>query len=136
MAFRPVRKYPLDETADVGIGISMPFNEPAVIRPTYTTRDAIRNNLINFILTEPGEKIMNPLFGAGIYKYVFEQITTPDIEDIEAHIESVITQYFPTIQAEIKVTPYEDRNAVFITITYSIPDKGINDTIELNLNND
>ena len=136
MAFGPVKKYPLDEDSNIGIGISMPFNEAAVLRSTFTTKNAIRNNLINYILTEPGEKVMYPLFGAGVYKFIFEQITTTDIESMEAHIEGAIAQYFPTVQAEVKITPYNDQNTVFITITYSIPEKGINDTIELNLNND
>jgi hypothetical protein len=36
------------------------------VNTTYTTQDAIKSNLINFILTGKRERIMNPGFGAGL----------------------------------------------------------------------
>jgi phage baseplate assembly protein W len=37
--------------------------------------EMVQQNLKHIILTNPGERIMDPLFGVGIKKYLFEQNT-------------------------------------------------------------
>lgn len=68
MAFGVRRVYPNDLRPRVAIGVDLPFSDPAVFRPNYQTKDAIKNNLINFFLTNPGERVLNPLFGGGLRK--------------------------------------------------------------------
>ena len=41
--------------------------------PNFQTKDAIKNNLINYFLTNPGERPGNPLFGAGLRNFIFTQ---------------------------------------------------------------
>ena len=135
MAFGAKRIYPIDLNARKAVGISLPFNANAVFKPTYTTKDAIRNNLINLLLTGQGERIFSPNLGAGIQKFVFEQSNQNSVAEIQNYIESVITKYFPNIQAVVELAASSDYNTFFITITYSIVDTGINDTIQLNINN-
>jgi len=62
--FKKINVLDLDEAT--GVGISLPFDGPTGINTTYTTRDQIKSNLINFILTGDRERVMNPSFGAGI----------------------------------------------------------------------
>ena len=40
--------FPIDRKPSIAVGVSIPFNAPAVFNSTYTTQDAVRNNLINF----------------------------------------------------------------------------------------
>ena len=40
----------LDLKPSTGVGIDLPFNGPTGINTTYTTRDAVKANLLNFIL--------------------------------------------------------------------------------------
>lgn len=135
MAFGARRIYPIDLAASKAVGVSLPFNGNAVFKPTYTTREAIKTNLINFLLTGQGERVFNPTFGAGLRKFVFQQINTEGISEIESYIISVIEKYFPNIQGVAQVTPVPDQNTIFITITYSILNTGINDSIQINLSN-
>jgi phage baseplate assembly protein W len=135
MAFGARRIYPIDLAASKAVGVSLPFNGNAVFKPTYTTREAIKTNLINFLLTGQGERVFNPTFGAGLRKFVFQQINTEGISEIESYILSVIEKYFPNIQGVAQVQPVPDQNTIFITITYSILNTGINDTIQINLTN-
>ena len=37
----------LDTKPSTGVGIALPFNGPTGINTTYTTRDAIKSNLLN-----------------------------------------------------------------------------------------
>ena len=135
MAFGARRIYPIDLAASKAVGVSLPFNGNAVFKPTYTTKEAIKTNLINFLLTGQGERVFNPTFGAGLRKFVFQQINTEGISEIESYILSVIEKYFPNIQGVAQVQPIPDQNTIFITITYSILNTGINDTIQINLTN-
>jgi phage baseplate assembly protein W len=135
MAFGARRIYPIDLAASKAVGVSLPFNGNAVFKPTYTTKEAIKTNLINFLLTGQGERVFNPTFGAGLRKFVFQQINTEGISEIESYILSVIEKYFPNIQGVAQVQPVPDQNTIFITITYSILNTGINDTIQINLTN-
>ena len=59
------RKNPKDITNDIAIGISYPFDN-RVFNSTYTTKDQLRSNLINFLLTNKGEKLFDPNFGTDL----------------------------------------------------------------------
>ena len=48
MAVGAVRKFPNDTRQRVGIGVDIPFSSGGVFTPNYTTREAIKNNIINF----------------------------------------------------------------------------------------
>ena len=48
MAYVIKNKFPIDLNKRKAIGFSLPFNGPGVFNPTYTTRDQLKSNLINF----------------------------------------------------------------------------------------
>jgi len=135
MAFGLSKIYPIDLNASKAVGVSLPFKANAVFKPTFTTKDAIRNNLLNYLLTGPGEKVFNPTFGGGVQKFVFEQITNGTVIEIENYIVSIIEKYFPNIQGTVRILTSSDYNTVFIEITYSIVNTGMTDTLQLNINN-
>ncbi len=60
MAFSPQQIYPIDFNDSAAVGVDLPLNAPAVFRPNYTTKEAIKNNLINYYLTNQGERPLNP----------------------------------------------------------------------------
>jgi hypothetical protein len=62
MAFGAKKIFPIDTKPGTAVGVALPFNAPGVFYSTYTTKDAIRNNLINFFLTNPPERYLNPTF--------------------------------------------------------------------------
>ena len=133
MAFGARRVYPNDLRPRVAIGVNLPFSAPGVFQPNYQTKDAIRNNLINFFLTNPGERIENPLFGAGLRKYIFTQIETGNFDYIKEDIQAKLENNFSNIEVEeVEVLKSVNENTIKINITYSIPNTGINDTLELN----
>ena len=135
MAYGARRIYPIDLTTSKAVGVSLPFNGNAVFKPTYTTKEAIKTNLINFLLTGQGERVFNPGFGAGLRKFIFQQINTEGVSEIESYIAAIIEKYFPNIQGVVQIQPSPDTNTIFITITYSIVNTGIHDTVQINLSN-
>ena len=76
MAFNARQIYPNDLRPRRAIGFDLPIDGNAVFIPNFQTRDAIKNNLINYLLTNPGERPLNPEFGAGLRNFIFNAINT------------------------------------------------------------
>ena len=132
MAFNPQQIFPIDLNPNKAVGVNLPFNGPAVFKSNYLTKDAIKNNLINFFLTNPGERYLNPTFGGGLRAFIFEQITTENTEFLLEDVNEKITLYFPDIKVEsLNVTGIEDQNTVKIDLSYSVINTNITDNLEI-----
>jgi len=125
------RVNPLDLQKNIAIGVSLPFNGPSgPFNKTYSTKEQIKSNLINLLLTNNGERVFNPEFGADIKKVLFEGIT----EDTSALIQNLITtnvNYFiPEINVvDVVVDPNEDNNSYNIVVKYNLVISGTSDQI-------
>jgi uncharacterized protein len=134
MAFNPQQIYPIDLNASKAVGVDIPFNGPAVFKSNYLTKDAIKNNLINFFLTNPGERYLNPLFGAGLRGFIFEQITNDNLDFLREDINSKLNIYFPNIVVnDLTVTGQVDTNQVTVILNYSVINTNITDNLEIQL---
>lgn len=133
MAFGKKQIYPNDLRPRVAIGFDLPINGNAVFTPNYETKEAIKNNLINFLLTNPGERVRNPEFGAGLREFIFEQITEDNLDFLKDDLDSKIKTQFPNIFLEdIVINALYDQNTIEVKIDYNIPNTNINDTLTLN----
>lgn len=132
MAFGAKKIFPIDTQPGVAVGVNLPFNAPNVFQSTYTTKDAIRNNLINYFLTNTDEIYLNPNFGANIRAFVFEQITSGNLEGLKQDIQSKIKLYFPNVLIlSLELTSDTDYNEVTMTLKYNIIDTGISDQLQI-----
>ncbi len=132
MAVGAVRKFPNDTRQRVGIGVDIPFSSGGVFTPNYTTKEAIKNNIINYFLTNPGERPANPLFGGGLRSFIFEQISFENLDFLKEDINTKLQQFFPDVVInEVEVIGNEDQNEVVVNLQYAVSNTGIED--ELNL---
>lgn len=132
MAFKPQIIPRTDFYPNTGVGVGIPFSNGAVFNTTYTTQAAIKNNITNFLLTEPGARFDNPTFGFGFKKYLFEQIVSDNLDVLESDVANAISTYFPTvILNKIDFLSNPDSNTLTVQIYYSIPNQSINDQIEI-----
>jgi len=132
MAFGAKKIFPIDTQPGVAVGVNLPFNAPNVFQSTYTTKDAIKNNLINYLLTNTDEVPLNPNFGANIRTFIFEQITSGNLEDLKQDIQSKIKLYFPNVLIlSLELTSDADYNEVTMTLKYNIIDTGISDQLQI-----
>ena len=132
MAVGAVRKFPNDTRQRVGIGVDIPFSSGGVFTPNYTTKEAIKNNIINYFLTNPGERPANPLFGGGLRNFIFEQISFENLDFLKEDINTKLQQFFPDVVInEVEVIGNEDHNEVVVNLQYAVSNTGIED--ELNL---
>ena len=126
------QRSPIDLSARRAVGFSLPLNGNAVFTPTYITSDQIKSNLINFMLTNRGERVFNPNFGLDLRSFVFEGNTDLSTEAIESKIQEGVSTYFPQVTIEeLTTTSIPDSNQINITVIYSIPYLGVDDTITI-----
>ena len=106
MAFEAQQIFPIDFNKSAAVGIDLPFNAPGVFRSNFTTKQAIKNNLINYFLTNPGERPLNPNFGGGLRLFIFEQIFFPIIKSIIGKIIIIRLIYLvlSKIPSKIKIS--------------------------------
>jgi len=133
MAFEIQQRNPLDLRPSVGIGVGLPFSSTSVFNTTYTTQEALKSNLINFLLTEPGERFLNTNLGAGLRSLLFTQATEDKQVEIEAIVRSGVYSWFPNIEIRKLVTgSTPDSNSLTLYLKYSIKNTNIEDEIVIN----
>ena len=129
------KRVPIDYNYRKAVGFALPMDGNAVFRPTYTTRDQIKSNLINYMLTNKGERVFNPNFGSNLRALLFEQIDDGDLDDLLEVIQLNISTEFPLITvSEIlfnKSSELKDRNEINFTMTYQVDILGIDDEIQI-----
>ena len=102
-----------------GIGIRLPFNEYNIFTLNYTTKDQIKSNLTNYMLTNKGERVFNPDFGADLRKLLFDQNT--DFTNAREAILDDLSIYFPMITVNsLDFSPDLNRNFLNIKLSYAI----------------
>lgn len=62
--------------------------------------ELVQQNLTNLILTIPGERIMDPTFGVGLPKFLFEQNDPMVYADIRAKIIQQVNKYLPFVRID------------------------------------
>jgi len=132
MAFGAKKIYPIDTKPGTGVGVAIPFNAPGVFKITYTTKEAIKNNLINFFLTNKNEVYLNPTFGGNLRAFIFQQINTGNLDSLKEDIQSQLNLYFPSVIVEsLNIDSQPDINQINIVLKYNIVDTGFTDTLEI-----
>jgi uncharacterized protein len=132
MAFNPQQIFPLDLNPNKAIGVNIPFNTPAVFSQNYLTKDSIKNNLINFFLTNPGDRYLNPNFGGGLRNFLFENLVNNNTAFLEEDITSKISSFFPNVRVNsLDIFKIEDQNSIKINLSYNIINTNIVDNLEI-----
>jgi phage baseplate assembly protein W len=132
---RSTRVDPRDLQRNTAIGVRLPFNAPGVFYSTFSTKDQLKFNLINLILTAQGERINNPNFGTTLKNQLFNQMTEASFSDIEDSIKSSVQIYIPEIlinSVEFIQEPNNISNSLTVKITYQILISGQTDTVTVN----
>tara|TARA_Y100000310_G_C20521510_1_gene733918 strand:- start:107 stop:529 length:423 start_codon:yes stop_codon:yes gene_type:complete len=124
-------KLPLSRTSDDGYwGLNKTFLE--------TTKQ----NFKNLLLTNPGERVMDPFFGVGLMRYLFSQEGELIKGNIEAKIDEQANTYLRhIIILEVQIVDASQSsqlspNSYFIKITYRITPLNKNDILEITIDAD
>ena len=132
MAFNAQQIYPIDFNKSAAVGIDIPFNAPGIFRLNYTTGAAIKNNLINYFLTNPGERFLDPTFGGGLRAFIFEQISNNNMDFLKENINSDLNLFFPNLEIiNLEILQNNNNNSITVSLSYRVINTNISDTIEI-----
>ena len=116
----------LNENDDARFGLVFPLeyhNDKGGFFPTSRTlKEQASSNLKNLLLTNKGERVGQPEFGADITSILFEQITDGIGDRIEASITDAVGRWLPYIKLVniFTATPDDNPNTILIQIEFSI----------------
>ena len=88
------------------------------------------------MLTAPGERVMDPNFGAGLRNYLFSH----DLPSLKIKLENVITNQAASYMPMIRIDVVEISNNIGfeekldIKIFYTVPEINIEDVLSLSIN--
>ena len=119
------KKFLVDEQ-DKSVGVTLPLRKGnnGYFEVSYTTKDQIKSNIKSLLLTQKGERVMQPNFGSDLRKCLFEPIT----QNLDSFIEDTITEaidtWMPYVTIESIVydtdNTLKDRNRIDLELKYSL----------------
>ncbi len=123
-----------------GISVKLPLTYNSSDGP-YTlnkkTKEAVRQNFKNLVLTAPGERVMDPQFGVGMRNFLFEQMNDSLFSRISERIRTQVQAYMPFVFVEhITFDSMETKegigpNELQVTIQYNILPLDAEDTLSI-----
>tara|TARA_B100000945_G_scaffold314525_1_gene312257 strand:+ start:38 stop:430 length:393 start_codon:yes stop_codon:yes gene_type:complete len=103
--------------------INITFKKHPVTDDVVVSKDAsaIKQAIVNLLLTNKGERLMNPEYGSDIRRFLFEPLDYGTSALIKQNIVTTIGRFEPRISVqEIISRPDFENNGFEITMTYSI----------------
>jgi uncharacterized protein len=117
------------------LGITLPIRLGAngYFENTTDVLTQVRSNLTNLLLTQKGERLLQPEFGSDLHKVIFEAMTDDGLAEVQASIETAAEQWMPFIQiGTVDVLREEDANKITVIVPFNlITNAGLVDSITL-----
>ena len=103
------------------IGLNPPFLRRNRFMDTQTDDRLIKNDLMQLLLTSPGERVFRPTFGTPIRRFVFENTTPEALLELRAGIISSIEKFETRVSVKtLDIVDNADRNEVAIKLIVSV----------------
>ena len=103
--------------------IDLDFTANPITGDVVTVKDStsVKRGIRNILLTEEGERLMQPELGSGIRNMLFEQMTDLNAQRLETEVLSAIDAWEARAEViTIVVTPEEENNRYRVAVTFRI----------------
>ena len=107
----------------LGMNYPIEAGQQGYFEQTFESLENEKVKLKNLMNTIEGERYMQPSFGLGIHKYLFEQITPALSNKIETEIRKKISYWLPNLiinELYIDSLTDVDRNTINVEIDFSL----------------
>ena len=81
----------------------------------------IYESMTRILLTNPGQRVMEPGFGVGINQQIFALLTPDVLQDLAVNIHSQLRQYEPRVSVVDVITEIVDDNILQISVIAQSP---------------
>ena len=118
---------------NVRIGTAFPLDTTNMFQSTTTVMEQAKANLVNLLLTVPGERVNLPNFGIGLKRLLFENKIDSTI--IEAQIKEQSKYYIPNIDVNgVSISLADGDNTMYVTVNFRSILDNTPDSIQINFN--
>ena len=103
--------------------LNITFKKHPVTNDVVVSKDAsaIKQAIVNVLLTNKGERLMNPRYGSDIRRFLFEPLDYGTGFQIKANIRDTLDKFEPRISVlDIKCTPNFDDNGFDVVLQYNV----------------
>ncbi len=116
------REVDLDPDMKVGLTLPLGRSSQGFFNQSRTTLEQVKHNIINLLLTYPGERPGEPELGSRLREIVFEPMDDDISEKIEEEINSVVERWLPYITIGSIDVNFSDRleNTVDVSMMVSV----------------
>ena len=104
--------------------------------PYLLTKDLTENtkqNFKNLVLTNPGERVMEPDFGVGFTQLLFENANEDTVEDLKERLFIQVKKYLPFVEIQTVETQVRE-NTAYLRVDYIIPALSVSETLDIDNN--
>jgi len=121
--------------ASFSVALPLSYNVNDGYTMITSIKKLIKQNFKMLVLTNPGERVMNPRFGVGIEQFLFENFQQGTLANIDSKIREQAAIYLPAINILAinfgNIDP--DNNHLGVHISYSIPTIAAKDLLEFTI---
>ena len=103
--------------------LNITFKKHPVTNDIVVSKDAsaIKQAIVNILLTNKGERLMNPRYGSDIRRFLFEPLDYGTGFQIKSNIRDTLERFEPRISViDIKCTPNFDDNGFDVVLQYNV----------------
>jgi phage baseplate assembly protein W len=106
----------------LGVGWSFPVTvDGSGAIPVAKYEESVRQSIWLILGTSPGERVMRPDFGCGIYDLVFEVNSASTAGKVAQAVKDALLWHEPRIDVrDVQVTSQDDGNTLLINIEYEV----------------
>lgn len=112
-----------------GLSIALPLSldeNSGPYKSNMTLDEVAQQNIKMIVLTNPGERVMEPDFGVGITSYLFEQESPLLVKRIKKRIGDQVERYAPFVKIrQLNINIDSDNGFLSVEIKYAVPAGGI-----------
>jgi hypothetical protein len=121
--------------SSLSVALPLQYSQIDGFQMNKDIKSLFRQNLKMLVLTDPGERVMEPDFGVGIRQYLFQNFTQSTYSEIDTRIREQVKKYIPAIRiGGIKFSSADpDSSRLQFAISFSIPNIGVKDLLEFTI---
>jgi uncharacterized protein len=134
---------PFVQNTPIGIVFPITSGNVGYFDQSTDSFTAYRMNIINLIRTKPGERRMNPTFGCGLWKVIFEPNDSFIPDKVNKIVRDDISRWIPGVSVvSVNVRYFDDDQSVdlrdiyklYIVVQFVVTAINQQDTVEIILN--
>jgi len=130
-----------DSNENQSIGLTLPLLlDNGQIASTKTTLEAVKQNVLNLLNTEMGERVMQPNLGVMLKRFLFEPFSNEVVDNIGSVIVEAMNHWMPFVQInDIRVKMSDNESGDFkstmeVSVDFSLKkDNNATDSVQVTI---